>query len=177
MARMNKRRRLASKWKGMLVPMAERYVREISKNLGGWLVRWSNDKIAVVELMEKREVLNMENRTCTCRRGQLIGLPCRHAAEVIGEMRNARWSDYVDPAYYISNYKLAYQNVIAAMPAKEEGQNIPLDYKVSPPHATRPRGRPKKQRVSKRRHHCSRCGGMVHHKHAPILSFDLHPLL
>ena len=82
--------------------MANRYVKELSKNLGGWHVRRLDDRIAEVECMEKREVLDMVMRTCTCRKWQLTGLPCKHAGEVIGEMRNARWEDFVDECFYIS---------------------------------------------------------------------------
>ena len=31
----NERRMLAAKWKGVLVPMADRHVKELSKNIGG----------------------------------------------------------------------------------------------------------------------------------------------
>jgi len=102
MEKMNERRKLAAKWKGVLVPLADRYVKELSKNLGGWHVRRSDDRIAEVDCMEKREVLDMVMRTCTCRKWQLTGLPCKHAGEVIGEMRNARWEDFVDECFYIS---------------------------------------------------------------------------
>jgi len=71
MENMNQRRKLASGWKGVLVPLSGRHVRR------------SDDRVGKVDCMEKREVHDIVDKTCTCRRRQLGGLPCRHAYEVI----------------------------------------------------------------------------------------------
>ena len=86
----HERRILATKWKGVLVPMTNRYMKYLSKNLGGWHVQRSDDRIAGVDCMHEREVLVMELKTCTCWKWQLTGLSCTHAGKVIGVMRNAR---------------------------------------------------------------------------------------
>ena len=99
---MKERRKLAAKWNGVLVPMVDRYVKELSKNFSGWHIRRFDNRIAEVDCTHKREVLDMVARTCICRKWQLTILPCRHAGEVIGEMRNARGEDIVDECYYIS---------------------------------------------------------------------------
>lgn len=86
MEKRNQRRKLAAEWKGILVPMANRYVKD-------WHVRRPDDMTAEVDYLDKKEVFDIVLRTCTCRKWQLSGLPCRHACEVIGEMRNAKWED------------------------------------------------------------------------------------
>jgi len=68
----------------------DKYVRELRKNLGSWHVRRCDDRIADVDCIDKKEVLDMVDRTCTCRMWQMTGWPCRHAAKSIAEMRNAR---------------------------------------------------------------------------------------
>jgi len=44
---MKERRKLAAKWNGVLVPMVDRYVKELSKNFGGWHIRRFDNRIAV----------------------------------------------------------------------------------------------------------------------------------
>lgn len=68
MVKMHQRNKLASKWKGVLVPLAEGYVRELSRQLGqGGCVRRPNDCTAKVERFGERHVLDLVNKTCTCK--------------------------------------------------------------------------------------------------------------
>ena len=48
---------------------------------------------------------------------------------------------------FLLRYRLAYQGTIAAMPSKDQWEALDLGFTVGPPHAKRPRGRPKKQRI------------------------------
>jgi len=41
------------------VPTTNRYVKELTKNLGDWHVKRHDDRIAEVDYMEKREVLDI----------------------------------------------------------------------------------------------------------------------
>ncbi|GAB2220220.1 hypothetical protein Droror1_Dr00007863 [Drosera rotundifolia] len=118
MEKMSQRRRIASSWKGKLVPMADRYVTQISKHVGGWIVTRSDEVNAETEYLDMREVLDLQQKTCTCRRWQLTGLLCRDAAEVIPTIRRADWSQY----------KLAYQASIGTLGAKAGSEKPVLGY-------------------------------------------------
>ena len=54
MKKRNQRRKLAAEWKGILVTMADRYVKDMSKNLGGWHVRRPDDMTAEVDCLDKK---------------------------------------------------------------------------------------------------------------------------
>ena len=47
----------------------------------------------------------------------------------------------------VYRYRLAYQGSIAALPSKEQYDQLDLGFKVGPPHAKRQRWRLKKQRI------------------------------
>ncbi|KAL9250892.1 hypothetical protein AKJ16_DCAP11100, partial [Drosera capensis] len=50
-----------------------RYVKCISKKVGGWVVRRSDDIHAETESPGTREELNLQEKTCTCRKWQVTG--------------------------------------------------------------------------------------------------------
>ena len=50
------RRRQSARWKDVLVPLADKYIKNISNNLKGWHVRRLDNVTAEVQLMEKREI-------------------------------------------------------------------------------------------------------------------------
>ncbi|KAL4587087.1 hypothetical protein LXL04_011737 [Taraxacum kok-saghyz] len=166
MKRFNKKRMLAKKWNGILVPIAKNHIDDISKNLGEYEVCRSGDNHAEVKCKGKRWEVNLDERNCSCRVWQVTGLPCVHAAAFIGFTRDTNWDKYVDSCYTIEKVKEAYAFEIAPMPGMDQWMQKEGD-KIYPPIIKRPVGRPKKNRIqsageSKRRHKCPRCGEYGH---------------
>ena len=120
--------------------------------------------------------VDLDNRTCTCRKWDLRGYPCKHVCAVAGFLhKNAE--EYVDVCYHKDTYMKAYEFSIPPIPSERYWPKIhhPMD---PPPIRSQP-GRPKKNR--KRDPHedpkrpgkltkhgvimtCGNCGGRGHNK-------------
>nr|XP_043633677.1 uncharacterized protein LOC122604879 [Erigeron canadensis] len=166
MVRFYKKRKIAEKWKGTLVPKAKRYINNISKNLGEYKVHRSSDNRAEVNFKGKRWEVVLNERKCTCRVWQVKGLPCIHAAAFIGSIRDNNWDNYVDRYYIVAKFKEAYALEIApigkgSMGAQSDrGKDISTNYQTSTWTTKKKRIVPSNE--PKRRQRCARCGQYVH---------------
>ena len=59
-----------------------------------------------------RFVVNLLDRTCSCRQWQVSGIPCRHAIAFITSLSNAALDNYVDPYYSVDKFRVAYAQLI-----------------------------------------------------------------
>ena len=52
--------------------------------------------------------VNLKEKTCSCRKWDLTGIPCKHACSAIAENK---WDveDFVDEAYHVKTYKACYE--------------------------------------------------------------------
>nr|XP_043625843.1 uncharacterized protein LOC122597295 [Erigeron canadensis] len=181
MVRLYKKRKIAEKWKGTLVPKAKIYINNISKNFGEYEVRRSSDNRAEVNFKGRRWEVVLNERKCTCRVWQVKGLPCIHVSAFIGSIRDTHWDKYVVRCFTIEKFKEAYALEIAPMPGKDQWVNKAFGEKIYPPIIKRPPGRPKKKRIipasePKRRQQCARCGQYGHRdktcKNPPCEGYD-----
>ncbi|KAK1307650.1 hypothetical protein QJS10_CPA09g01276 [Acorus calamus] len=137
---------------------------------GNYIVRRSTDKQAEVVGPQFACVVNLEDRTCSCRAWQVTGLPCEYAAAFITSVRGLDILDYVDDCYSVQRFRAAYAIPVGGMPSRELWDKVVLPYEVGPPKTIRPRGRPKKKRIRdpnekrKGRHKCTRCNTFGHQK-------------
>ncbi|KAL4557240.1 hypothetical protein LXL04_035413 [Taraxacum kok-saghyz] len=90
MKRLDKKRMLAKKGNGVLVPIAKNHIDDISKNLGEYEVCRSGDNHAEVK------------------------------SAFIGFTRDTNWDKYVDSCYTIEKVKEAYAFEIAPMPGMDQ---------------------------------------------------------
>ncbi|XP_022032591.1 uncharacterized protein LOC110933689 [Helianthus annuus] len=87
--------------------------------------------------------VDLENKTCTCRKWQLRGYPCKHVCAVAGFLhKNAE--DYVDPCYHKETYMRTYEYSIPPLPSEKFWPKV--DYPMDPPPIKKAPGRPKKNR-------------------------------
>ncbi|KAK8639495.1 hypothetical protein V6N13_137871 [Hibiscus sabdariffa] len=121
--------------------------------------------------------VNMQTRTCSCRKWQLTCIPCIHAISVILLLEENPES-YVDPCYSVSRQMTIYSHFIT--PVRGENQwthQHGMTENVLPPILRRPPERPHKKRrreadeapsqggkVSKKglKISCTKCGGSGH---------------
>ncbi|KAK1312845.1 hypothetical protein QJS10_CPA07g00549 [Acorus calamus] len=167
MERMSHRRCLGRKWK--LVPKAFKYVQNVVKDIGEYIVRRSSDVMAEVAGPEFTTVVRLDDKTCTYRAWQVTGLPCVHAAALITRIRGLDICDFVDEVYTVQRFRETYVVPIAPMVSKEFWDKVHLSFTVQPPRLHRQRGRPRKNRIrdlkeKKRTYMCTRCYELGHNK-------------
>nr|POF21006.1 hypothetical protein CFP56_59200 [Quercus suber] len=140
-----------------------------------WLACWSSNTKFEVKNGLQSFIVDLEKRTCTCRKWDITGIPCCHAISCIFFNREAA-EKYTNDCYKVSTYKACYEPIIDPI----NGQNMwtPTGLPpVQPPIKRRPPGRPKKKRAREpnepRRGHskglgiakrCKSCGKIGHNK-------------
>ncbi|XP_073304181.1 uncharacterized protein [Primulina huaijiensis] len=96
---------------------------------------------------EKDEVVNLSDRSCSCRVFQIDKIPCAHAIAAIYGAKLDLY-DFYSPYYSSQMWALAYADTIYPVPIANEW-NIPdhFKYNVLPPDVKRKRGRAQKERI------------------------------
>ena len=114
-------------------------------------------------------MVNIHERTCSCKRFDIDEVPCTHALAVIAK-RRLKCYDYCSKYYKTETMRATYQQTVHPLPNQSEWQ-LPenLDIIVLPPQSKKPPGRPRKKRV--RSHgeasvniNCTRCGKPGHNR-------------
>jgi hypothetical protein len=100
-------------------------------------------------------VVNMRLRTCTCRRWELTGIPCKHVVAAMYSMAQdgrelGRPEDWVHEAYWLKTWKEMYSHKIVPVANSPFWPKCTIPSILLPPHHYIPIGRPRKKRkVSK----------------------------
>ena len=111
MKRLNTKQILAKKFKGDICPKIKKKLavnKELSYNYQAEFA--GSPKVQVIG-PDGQFVVDMEMRTCDCRRWDLTGIPCHHACACIIE-NNEQSENYVDTCYSVQTYNKVYANVI-----------------------------------------------------------------
>ncbi|KAA0035755.1 uncharacterized protein E6C27_scaffold403G00270 [Cucumis melo var. makuwa] len=113
-------------------------------------------------------VVNILNRTCSCRQWDLDLIPCSHACIALST-RNLNLHLYTDKFYYVSNLINLYKKGTRPIGTVNQIRNTHQGGNdgILPPQVKRPAGRPKKKRFTsflekKASVRCSRCGKKGH---------------
>jgi hypothetical protein len=118
-----------------------------------------------------RYVVNLSQKTCSCRAWQVTGKPCTHALAFISKIsREVRMDDFVHEYFSIEQFKKAYACSFNPMTSKDNWPHVDLGYKIKKPKLRRKPGRPRNYRIksfdeattSKKRKLCSKCGELGH---------------
>ena len=120
-----------------------------------------------------RFVVNLQDRTCSCRQWQVFGLPCKHALAFITSLSDAHINNYVDLYYSTEKFRAAYSNLIPAMPDKGQWPESHHGFFMHPPLLKATAGRSKTERYKgcsdkkrkKGKHLCPICKEYGHHWH------------
>ncbi|BBN70329.1 hypothetical protein Prudu_1458S002400 [Prunus dulcis] len=145
---LNSQRRFeAEKWTTVLCPEMETRLCENAEAGRTWAVRRSN--CTVFEVFADYSVMvDLEQRTCSCRLWQIDGFPCTHAVAAILAKRDSVY-DYVECYYKTDFFRKAYESPIFPIPdiGKGLGSNGSAAGVVLPPITKRPAGRPPIKRI------------------------------
>jgi hypothetical protein len=106
---------------GKILPHIISKLKELSRNLDIDVVTSSLDGIA--EVMARggssyRFVVNLKERTCSCRAWDVSGIPCKHAIAYITSIPGEKIEDHVDNYYSVQSFRAAYEGTIPSIPDK-----------------------------------------------------------
>ncbi|XP_015940751.1 uncharacterized protein LOC107466283 [Arachis duranensis] len=142
---------------GKLAPIQMSKLEKEKKEGNYWEAQWVGDNDHnVFEVRRHGRTLrvNTQERTCTCRKWQLTGLPCCHGVAAI-QRKNQRPEDYAHHWLIMEAYNRTYQFHINTVPSQEywaDTEGLPC----LPPSYKRPIERPTKKRA---RHESERQNG------------------
>ncbi|KAF7820809.1 uncharacterized protein G2W53_026264 [Senna tora] len=131
-------------YRGPICPRIETKLERAKLESRNYIFYATGDGRFEVESPWKREVVDLNSRTCTCKCWDLTGIPCRHGVAAVYKMRRTL-EEYVDLYYSTSTFLNAYSTTIGPVPGEEYwpptncNQILPPEYKTAS-------GRPKKAR-------------------------------
>ncbi|KAI3500877.1 hypothetical protein L1887_36704 [Cichorium endivia] len=144
--------KVMAKSPGPLTPTASKLLEINRSNAVQYRARWNGtSKYEVYGPWHDQHVVNMKEMTCTCRRWDLNGIPCKHAIATINEMGDSgekvgELYTYVNKVYWMDTWKNAYSYKIDPIKGRSMWPKSPCPFKLTPPpHHTQP-GRPKTKR-------------------------------
>jgi hypothetical protein len=114
-------------------------------------------------------IIDLVQKSCTCRRWDLSGFPCPHACAALrGEERDPL--TMVDHCYSVEMFKKAYGNIIMPCRDKTEWQKL-NGTMIHPPHYVKKVGRPTKSRRKQPYEVDHRGGGKKMTRHGVIIHY------
>ncbi|XP_048540850.1 uncharacterized protein LOC125520087 isoform X2 [Triticum urartu] len=166
------RGQVSKQLKGRILPHVIKQLNALSKTIGRNKILWTIEHEAEVTLLDlkfiKRHIVNLKDRTCTCRVWQVSGKPCMHALAFICSINGAEIQTYVDDYYSVDKFKAACAGNIPSMTDKSQWIQVDLGVKVHPPLQQTVAGRPRVQRIrgwlepGRKIVKCKRCGEPGH---------------
>ena len=168
------RRRLSNKMIDKILPHVTKDLNAKSRNLNYVIHRGHNNTAEIQgttkELKTWRHTIDLDNRTCSCNRWQITGLPCTHALCFINSLRNKSAEDYIDDYYSVDVFKKAYAGIVMPMIDRNQWPKVDMGFKLWPPILKRAAGRPRTRRMkgaeeggrTSGMRQCKRCGQFGH---------------
>ncbi|KAJ1701981.1 hypothetical protein LUZ63_001760 [Rhynchospora breviuscula] len=174
------RQNMAMSWGSILVPSAEKLISEAIADSRCYQVLRANKVEFEIVSSERTNIVDIQTRFCSCRRWQIYGIPCAHAAAALlscGEDVRI----YAHDCFSVRKYREAYSQPIFPVPDRScwteagtgsEGSGPGLgkgELVLRPPKTRRPPGRPKMKVLKieslkrpKRIVQCGRCHLLGH---------------
>jgi hypothetical protein len=173
MVKWNQRRKIGKKLDGFILPHIIKKLNEKSRELNLEVLECS-DEMAEITLRGGsgfRFVVNLAQRTCSCRQWEVSGIPCKHALAFITSLPNAPIEKYVDLYYSIEKFRAAYSALIPALPDKRRWPKSVHGFFMYPPLLKSVSGRHQTERHKgcsgnkgkKGQHQCPICKEYGHH--------------
>ncbi|KAJ0935274.1 putative transcription factor interactor and regulator CCHC(Zn) family [Helianthus annuus] len=144
--------KIISKSAGLLTPKATKLFETIKSEAVNYSVIWcGNNKYQVTRGPLSQYAVNVETKTCSCRKWELTGMPCRHAVVVIWNMKQHGMDvgipeNWVSEVYWLDTWKKVYANTIDPINGRDMWMPSACPTKLTPPKHHKQIGRPKKKR-------------------------------
>jgi len=145
MVRIQENRTKAERWTGIVCPNIFKKLKVNIERSGKCDVLWNGqDGFEVQEREDRRYIVNLNQRSCTCRYWQLSRLPCCHAISCMYKS-SRKLDEFIVPCFSILMFNRTYAHVL--QPVEGPG-NWPISDmpKPEPPAFVKMPGRPKTQR-------------------------------
>ncbi|KAK9282021.1 hypothetical protein L1049_004932 [Liquidambar formosana] len=142
--RMTEKREGMLGYRGPICPKIQGKVEKLKSQSRKCTSHWAGGGLFEVRCHPDTFVVNLEARTCSCKKWDLIGIPYKHAISSIA-YKKENVEDYVDACYSVKTYMHCYSRMTYPVRSQkfwDETRN-PL---VLPPSQRRPPGQPKKLR-------------------------------
>ena len=138
---------------GPLTPTAEKLFDHIKKEASKYTVQWNGGiHYQVTSPWGDQCVVDVVEKTCSCRKWELTGLPCKHAVAANWNMVQNRQETglpetWVHPCYRLETWKQVYSYKIMPIRGPKMWPRCDVPSTIIPPvHKSQP-GRPRKQRT------------------------------
>ncbi|XP_019194863.1 PREDICTED: uncharacterized protein LOC109188688 isoform X2 [Ipomoea nil] len=146
MLRLFECRKQATKWTGRICPAIANKISIFEKQAGGYWAYQSTEVLFQVKGATDQHQVDIGAKTCSCRKWDLNGIPCRHAICALWvKFGKAPLHDYVADCYTIETYKKAYSGCIHPMAGPQEWPHTDREPPLPPLFNTKV-GRPRKLR-------------------------------
>ncbi|XP_019152456.1 PREDICTED: uncharacterized protein LOC109149253 [Ipomoea nil] len=147
MTRFFKNKEEASGWTSVICPNIVKKIAEEEKYAGGYIPIQCGLNLFEVKRLHTGEQhkVDLARRTCSCRKWELTGLPCRHGICAIW-MKRHNVLDYVHNCYSVETYLKVYELGINPMAGPKEWPHSHLEPPLPPEYKSKP-GRPRKLRL------------------------------
>jgi hypothetical protein len=171
MVKWNHRRKISRQFEGLILPHIIKHLNEKSRELNLEVIECSEHVAEVTALGGSgfRFVVNLHEKTCSCRQWQISGIPCKHAIAFITSL-NVPLENHVDMYYSVEKFRLAYAQLIPAMEDKSQWPQCCHGFFMHPPLLKATAGRRKTERykgctekTKKGQHKCPICKDYGHH--------------
>ncbi|GKB18782.1 hypothetical protein Tco_0852705 [Tanacetum coccineum] len=141
-----------SKCTGPLTPTATRIMESIKKEAHLMKVQWNGaNKYQVSGSLGDQCVVDVVSMTCSCRKWELTGIPCKHAVAAcwnmaLNDLVPPPPETWVNPCYWLSTWKETYSHKIQPICGTNYWEKSTCPTTLLPPKHHVQVGRPKKKR-------------------------------
>ncbi|XP_021984919.1 uncharacterized protein LOC110880772 [Helianthus annuus] len=135
-----------------LTPFATELFEEIKKSASGCRVSWNGgDQYGVAGPGKWKCVVDMGQKTCTCRTWEITGIPCSHVVATIWNMQSYGQKvgipeSWVHPIYHLDTWKQVYNFKVFPINGISLWNKSRVPTTIIEPKYHKPVGRPKKKR-------------------------------
>ncbi|KAL4323348.1 hypothetical protein GQ457_11G020680 [Hibiscus cannabinus] len=144
MTRIVEKRQFISTWKYNYGILIKKKFDVIKKDNVSWRMVWNREGGCEVKKGRKQYLVNLNEKTCSCRRWQLCGIPCQHACCAIWHTDGVS-DDYLHSCYLKDTYIKAYSYALQPKNGFHDWKKSGIEA-VLPPIEREMPGRPKKNR-------------------------------
>ncbi|KAK9049348.1 hypothetical protein SSX86_031684 [Deinandra increscens subsp. villosa] len=144
---------LISKEQGPLTPTSAKMFDERKEKAYNYKELWNGGtKFQVSGPWNDQVVVDVEKLTCTCRKWQLTGLPCKHAItanwemDLLNQKIKGGAEAWIHPCHWLDTWKEVYSLKINPINGRNMWVKDPCPTTLKPPFHHTPVGRPKKKR-------------------------------
>ncbi|XP_062179417.1 uncharacterized protein LOC133884028 [Phragmites australis] len=164
------RGKIGSNMEGRIIPAITKSLNAKSKAIKDHEVLTCGAGTAEVTVSTIRHVINLEQKTCSCRVWQVTGKPCSHALAFIAKLsREVHMDDFVHEYFSVERFRKAYAGVFNPMTSKHQWPRVDIGCKIKKPKLRRKPGRPRVSRIkasdeahTRKRRECTECHELGH---------------